>query len=63
VSLLSLMSDKAFLCYIYVWSLYSLLVYSLVGGLAPESSRGTGWFILMFLLWSCKPLQLLGAFL
>jgi hypothetical protein len=34
-------------------------VFSLVGGLVPRSSGGTGEFILMFLLWSCKPLQLL----
>jgi hypothetical protein len=44
-------------------SLDSLLVYSLVSGLVPGSSRGTGWFILLFLLWGCKPLQLLGPFL
>jgi hypothetical protein len=38
-------------------------VFSLIGGLVPGSSGGTGWFILLFLLWGCKPLQLLGYFL
>jgi hypothetical protein len=38
-------------------------VYSLVGGLVHGSSGGTGWFISLFLLWGCKPLQLLGSFL
>jgi hypothetical protein len=58
-----LMSHKAILCYICCWSLESLHVYSLVGGLVPGSSGDTGWFILLFLLWGCKPLQLLGSFL
>lgn len=31
-------------------------MYSLVDGLDPGSSGGTGWFILLFLLWCCKPL-------
>jgi hypothetical protein len=30
-------------------------------GLVPGSYGGTGWFILLFLLWGCKPLQLLGC--
>jgi hypothetical protein len=34
-------------------------VYSLVGGLVSGSSGGTGWFILFFFLWGCKPLQIL----
>ena len=38
VSSLPLMSDKAILCYICIWSLGSLHVYSLVGGLVPGSS-------------------------
>jgi hypothetical protein len=38
-------------------------VYSLVAGLVPGSCGGTGWFILLFLLWGCKPLQLLQSFL
>jgi hypothetical protein len=59
----SLMSNKAILCYICGWSLGSLYVYSLVGGSVSGSSGGTGWFILLFLLWGCKPLQLLGSFL
>ena len=57
--LLSLMSHKVILCYICGWSLESLLVCSLV----PGSSGGTSWFILLFLLWGCKPLQVLGSFL
>jgi hypothetical protein len=57
--LLPLMSNKAILCYICSWSYESLHVYSLVGGLVPGSSGGTGWFILLFLLWSCKLLQVL----
>jgi hypothetical protein len=38
-------------------------VCSLFGGLVPGSSRGTDWFIMLFLLWGCKALQLLGSFL
>ena len=34
-------------------------MYTLVAGLVPRSSEGTGWF----LLWGCKVLQLLGSFL
>jgi hypothetical protein len=60
--LLPLMSHKVILCYICTWSHESHHVYSLVGGLVPGSSGDTGWFILLFLLWSCKPLQLLGSF-
>ena len=37
-------------------------MYSLVGGLVPRSCGSTGWFILSFLLWGCKPFQLLGTF-
>ena len=61
--LLPLMSIKAILCYICGWSHGSLQVYCLVGGLVPGRSGGTGWFILLFLLWGCKGLQLLGSFL
>jgi hypothetical protein len=61
--LLSLMSNKAILCYIFGWRYEPLLVYSLVSGLVPGNSGVTGWLILLFLLWGCKPLQLLGAFL
>jgi hypothetical protein len=60
--LLPLMT-KAILSYICSWSHGSLHVCSLVGGLVPGSSRGTGWFLLLFVLWNCKPLQLLGSFL
>jgi hypothetical protein len=45
------------------WVPPCLHVYSLVGGLAPGSSGGTGWLIQLFLLWDCKLLQLLGSFL
>ena len=38
-------------------------MYYLVGGLVPGSSGVTGWFILLFLLWSCQLLQLLVSFL
>jgi hypothetical protein len=58
-----LMSNKAILCYICSWSLGSLRVYSLVGSLVPESSGVTGYFLLLFLLWDCKPFQHLGFFL
>jgi hypothetical protein len=61
--LLPLMPNKAVLCYICSWSHGSLHVYSFVGSLVPGSSWGTGWFVLLFLLWGCKPLQLLGSFL
>jgi hypothetical protein len=53
------MSHKAILCYICSWRHGSLHVYSLVGNLFQGSSVGIGWIILPFLLWSCKPLQLL----
>ena len=49
-SFLPLMSNKVILCYIYSWSHGSLHVYSLVGGLVPGSSGGSGWLILLFLL-------------
>jgi hypothetical protein len=57
-----LSSHKAILCYICSWSNGSLHVYSLVGGLVPGSSGSNGWFILLFLLWGCKPLQFLDPF-
>lgn len=61
--LLSLMSHKTILCYIHNWSHGSLHVYTLFGGLERESSEGTGWFTLLFLLWGCNTLQQLGFFL
>ena len=61
--LLPSMSNKAILCYICSWSHGSLQVYSLVGGLVPRSSGGTGWLILLLFLWGCKPPQLLQSFL
>jgi hypothetical protein len=53
---LPLVPNKAILCYICGWS----HGYSLVAGLVPRSS---GWLILLFFLWGCKPLQLLQSFL
>jgi len=41
---------------------WSLHVYSLVGGLVPGSSGGSGWLILSFFLLGCNPLQLLQSF-
>ena len=38
--LLSLISEKAILCYIFLWSHGSLHVYSLIGSLVPGSSGG-----------------------
>jgi hypothetical protein len=61
--LLPLMLDKAILYYICAWSHESLHVYSLVGGLVPGNSGGSGWLTLLFFLWACKPLQLLQSFL
>jgi hypothetical protein len=58
-----MMTNKAIICYIWGWSHGSLYVYSLVGGLVPGSYGGTGWFILLFLLWGCNLLQLLWSFL
>jgi hypothetical protein len=58
---LPLLSGKAILCYICIWSHGSLPVYSLVGGLVPGSTRLSGQ--LMFFLWGCNPLQFLQSFL
>jgi hypothetical protein len=55
------MSDKAILCYICSWSHGPLHVYSLVGDFIPRSFGDTGSFTL-FLIWGCKPLQLLCPF-
>ena len=51
--LLPLMTDQVILCHICSQSHESHQVFSLVGGLVPESSEGTGWFILLFLLLGC----------
>ena len=59
--LLPLMTDRVILCYICSWSHEFLHMYSLVVGLVPGSSGDTGWFILLILLWGCKPLQLLRS--
>ena len=60
--LLPLMPDNVILCYLCGWSHGSLHVSSLVGGLVSGSSGGSGWLILLFFLWDCKPLQLLRSF-
>jgi hypothetical protein len=60
--LLPLMPYKAILCCKCSWSHGFLHVYYLVGVLVPGSSGGTDWLILFFLLWGCKPLQLLSPF-
>jgi hypothetical protein len=52
-----LMPDKAILCYICNWRHGSPHAYSLIGGLFPGSSGESGWLILLFFLWGCKPLQ------
>jgi hypothetical protein len=62
-SLLLLIPDNIILCYIWGWSHGSLHVYSLVDDLVPRISGCTDWFILLFLLWGCKPLHLLQSFL
>jgi hypothetical protein len=56
------MPDKAILCYICGWSHASLHVYSLVGDLVTGISRlvgggGSGWLILLFVLWGYKPFR------
>jgi hypothetical protein len=61
--LFPLMPDKVILCYICSWSIGSLHVYFLVGGLVPGSSGWSGWLILLFFLWDCKLLQPLQSFL
>ena len=44
-SLFPLMPNKAIFCFICAWCHESLHVYSLVGGLVPESFRGlVGWY-------------------
>ena len=60
--LLPLMSNKAILCYIYSWSHESHHVCSLVGGLVPESSKGSGWLILLFFLWVANPFSSFSPF-
>jgi hypothetical protein len=68
--LLPLMPDKAIFCCICDWSHGLLHVYYLAGGLVPGCSGGrgevgevSGWLILLFFLWGCKPLQLLQFFI
>ena len=54
---------QAILCFICNWRHGSLHVYSLFGCLVRGSSGVSGWWILLFFLWGCKPLQLLQSFL
>ena len=57
--LLPLMPGKAILCYIHGYSHGSLHVYSLIGGLDPESS---GWLILLFFLLVANPFSNFSLF-
>jgi hypothetical protein len=56
---LPLMPDMAILCFIFSWSHRSLHVYSLLGGLFLGTFGASGWLILLFFLWGCKPVLLL----
>jgi hypothetical protein len=60
--LLPFMPNKAILCYIFGWSHGSLHVYSLIDDLVLGSSGGSGWLILFFPLWGCKPFSPLSPF-
>jgi hypothetical protein len=51
-------AHKTILCYIWSRSHGSFHVNSLVGGLVPWSSGWSGWLILLFFLWGCKPFLL-----
>ena len=59
--LLSLMPDKAILCYVGRWSLGSFHEYSLDGGFVPVSSGGVWLVDVVVLPMGCKPLQLLKS--
>jgi hypothetical protein len=59
--LLLFMPDKAILYHIYTCSHGSLHVYSLVGGLVPESSGVSGWLILFPPIWLQTPLATSGT--
>ena len=61
-ALLPLMPDKVILCYICCWSYGSLHVFFLVGGSVPGSFGSSGWLMLLFFLWGCKPLPLFQSF-
>ena len=56
-ALFQVMPDKAILCYICNWSHKLLHVYTWVDGLVPGRFWGgeSGWLILSFFLWGCKP--------
>jgi hypothetical protein len=60
--ILPLMPGKTILYYICSWSHASLHVHPLIGCLAFGSSGRADWLILLFLLWGCKPLQVLQSF-
>jgi hypothetical protein len=49
-----LLSGKAILCYICIWSQVYLQVYSLVGGVVSGRTVWSGQSVLFF-QWSCKP--------
>jgi hypothetical protein len=57
--LLLLMPDMVIFSYMLCRTHGSLHVYSLVGGLVPESSVDSISLILLFYLWGCKPFQML----
>jgi hypothetical protein len=59
---LPLMSHKAIFYYICGWSHRRTQLYSLVGGLVPGSSGGSGYLIMLFFLWGYNRLQLLHSF-
>ena len=61
--LFPLMSNKIILGYICCWSHGLLHVYSSAGGLVAGSSVGSGWIILLFLLWGWNLTQLLSFLL
>jgi hypothetical protein len=60
--LLPLMSNRAILWYICSWTHEMLHKYSLVGGLVPESSKESGWLILLFFLWVANPFSSISPF-
>ena len=58
---LPLLSEKAILCYIWIWSHGSLPVHYVVGDLVPRSTGWSGKPTLLF-LWGCNPSPLFQFF-
>jgi hypothetical protein len=52
------MNEKEVLYYICSW----IHVYSFDDGLVPGSSGESGWLILLFFLWDCKPFNSFNPF-